>query len=733
MARKKRVEQAEPPKTETGPPPRPWAVAALAVPSAAVFLLAAYYLPWKTFTTFSILNGTLGLLHLAVAIAGLARLRIWDGIWRIQSFFALFVFAYLAWAIASSAAYLAALYANLGSGVGASLLAALGPAALLTVPGALWGIAKTGGWTKKNAGTAAAIALAALASGPIRWTVAAPGREVLSEESVAAEIAQIEVKTATTTAQPLEARAPFDCAEPPAIGTKTVFAAYRGTRGENLSRCHRSIADAIALWKTSGARAPLLLDVVLRMRDLSNEPFLVSSFLLRPGLDGVCLGRKCFAPWQLIVLGELTAYTPLAFVGDFRLGVDPQKLRTRFGDMEKREGFGGLTRIATASYLVTESGAKTLRRLRSGLPAEVDRAAIDRAGRGAERYVRESQGSDGRFRYLLDPFTGTVPNNDFSAPRQSGTTLAFCELAPKDEISREVVERSLRSLAALVKNSGELGGIPPGGLGASALGLVAFLACRDRMGDRFDETIGRLSRLVLKLQREDGSFKPGFDLDRGEPREGSHALYADGQAILALVLLEKLQRDSPIASLPEKDTVSRAVEKAMSYHAGPYWDHALRDFFFFEENWACLAARAALDAHRHDGFERFCIDYAHYKSRMVFDEGSRVDPDFVGAFGFGNVTVPYNTPAAGFAEAMSAAIMVMKARGEPTKEEEAALTRALRFLLMAQWHDEDCFLCTKRVNIPGAFSESLSSPLIRIDYVQHAWAGLSHGARALGL
>ena len=43
----------------------------------------------------------------------------------------------------------------------------------------------------------------------------------------------------------------------------------------------------------------------------------------------------------------------------------------------------------------------------------------------------------------------------------------------------------------------------------------------------------------------------------------------------------------------------------------------MRDFFFFEENWHCLAARAALAHHRRDDYERFCLDYVTMKTRLL--------------------------------------------------------------------------------------------------------------------
>ena len=71
-------------------------------------------------------------------------------------------------------------------------------------------------------------------------------------------------------------------------------------------------------------------------------------------------------------------------------------------------------------------------------------------------------------------------------------------------------------------------------------------------------------------------------------------------------------------------------------------------------------------------------------------------------------------------------------RGLDTSADAAHLRRLLGFLLRQQWSDDNCFVC-KTPEVRGGLSEHTHSSTTRIDYAQHAWAALGHGARALGL
>ena len=66
-------------------------------------------------------------------------------------------------------------------------------------------------------------------------------------------------------------------------------------------------------------------------------------------------------------------------------------------------------------------------------------------------------------------------------------------------------------------------------------------------------------------------------------------------------------------------------------------------------------------------------------------------------------------------------------------EIRALLRDVMSFLLRAQWTESSCYACKRPELVQGGFSEHLASTSIRIDYVQHAMAALSNGARVLEL
>ena len=56
----------------------------------------------------------------------------------------------------------------------------------------------------------------------------------------------------------------------------------------------------------------------------------------------------------------------------------------------------------------------------------------------------------------------------------------------------------------------------------------------------------------------------------------------------------------------------------------------------------------------------------------------------------------------------------------------------LAFVLRQQWSEAACFACDPGRLAVGGFSESMASPLVRIDYAQHALSAMVRGKRALG-
>ena len=686
-----------------------WSLAGLSGFTGGALIWGADALPYRTWTFFTVLVFAVGAMHLVTALLAAVGSRHRRRAWRVQAFASLGMLAYLTYGVATWALYVAGLYGGLGRGVAWVLVLFWTIAGALTIPLSVWGIAATGGLGLRARGkaglAAAAVACVAFGGWQSRSAAAAealpapPLRELMREG--------IEAKVAAPFAFVPE---PAVCAEPPGPDAVTmVVASSRGIE------CRQGDLGVLPPGR-------LKVDVVTARGPVTD---LLS---IRPGLDGVCAGSRCLMPWQLVGLHAFNAYTPIDELHEIRFGVGAAQLRELLG--AEPGGFEGLVRIETDSHATGPHGFLTpLRRLRP--PREpMTAASLSRAVHQAEEYIASALRDDGRFEYRLDPFTGEVDDRGFFIARQAGTTLVLCELAQDRDRARRLATSALGMIGTMGRRHEDLlmfrdpdeVGLRYYLLGDTALSAVAYLSCRDLVGDRFDAEIAGAVRFLLAMQRPDGSFYPEFDVERGEVVVGPDPLFAVGQAILALTLAEDL--------VPE---ARAAAEAAMDYTAGEYWSGFGSDFFFMEENWHCLAARAALPHHRHDGYERFCIDYVNFKTRLILDEDDVTDPDFVGGYGIGNVLVPHNSGSATFGETAAAALAVIDARGEDRGGVEAPLRLALSFLVHRQWREEACFACNASHPITGAFSEHMASPTIRIDYVQHSWGALGHGGRMLGL
>jgi hypothetical protein len=347
-----------------------------------------------------------------------------------------------------------------------------------------------------------------------------------------------------------------------------------------------------------------------------------------------------------------------------------------------------------------------------------------------------AQRPEGSFRYLLDPFSGRTDDRAVNLPRQAGTLFALCELLPSPETTLAAT-RGLAQLESFEKRAGTVSALSDdpalAELGRTALPLIAFVTCREHVGDRHDALIGRLAKYMLAMQRPNGSFFPQMELPQGTPSGRHEPLYAAGQAVLSLVLVEQLRRDHPRPQWPAKILLASAVSRAMAHYGRVYWPRPLRSLFYLEENWHCLAARAALGSHRDDEYEKFCLDYVRFKQRLILEAQSGTSPEHVGGYGLSNMFPPHSTATAGFGEALAAAIAVAHKRGLDLHEQQTTLRSVLGFVVRQQWTTQNCFACAANAEAVGGFSESAASPSIRIDYVQHAMAALGHGRRALAL
>lgn len=668
--------------------------------------LAAAWLPWRPSGVLTGVLGGLALAHAVTAILCAAGHRLRGAAWTAQSLLVLLGVAVLVVEVISSSLVLSRIYDGIGVGVGIALGLGLVALTAPVLPLAIWGVV---------ASRRARVAAAVLAG------VAAIAVPVTSRDAASRPMPRIERGLSMEAAPPAPA-APSaraaTCQAPPSPGVPTAFV----TSPSGISCLQADTAGALrarVLEELALAGRPAAVDEVV---DVGGVPSLalaaLDGLVVRPGVDGVCAGSRCRLPWQLVAEGAFAATRPLPIMPDLHFGVSLAALGGRLrGDVDQR--------IATSTTVLSADGAwRVLDRGRSS-PGDLSPEVLAVAGAAAERYILAAQQPDGRFLYQRDPASGRPTMGGYGVPRQAGTTLALCELGASTPAVAEVARRSLE---VLVRDTSRA---PPDvrHLGPMSLTLAALITCRPRVGGAFDGDIATLAASLLAMARPDGRFDHRYDARTGAPVPGPDELYAAGQAMLALVLIENLGASVP--GLPPPDAVHLAVERGMDYTASDYWPSFLRPLFFLEENWHCLAARAALAHHRHDGYERFCLDYAAARHRFLLGDG--VTAAYRGGMGFGNIVPPQSTPTAGQGEVLAAAVALRAARGEPGDTERDDLRRVLTFLVRHQWRAADCFWCAAPEAIAGGFSESLSSPTIRIDYVQHAWAAIAHGARSLAM
>ncbi len=736
------------------------ALAPLSFVHAAVLGAAAYALPWPLLTVFAVLAGLTAVAHLVTSVLAIVGARARVTAWRTSGLLSLGLLAYVTYAAIGSGLYVNLLYDGVGTAILAASVGAWCAFALFLMPYAVWAIVATGGlfrWRARGTnGGGAAIVLgvvvlayaAASRASEARGTRHLQGTEAELDEAVSIALSGLAPAPPAKPPGPsLFSPKPTTCASRiHASRDATAFVTYLEADDEGEG-AHPAIAcvqgatvdDVLAKVRATLAAeqafGDAVVDVVISTRELPDAGPLLGSIIVVPGTEGVCDEERCLLPWQLFGLDAFTEATSIATL-QAELGVTAEALRKHLGSAGA--GFVGLDALTTRTYLLrARDGSVTpLKHLRAG-PRPLDAPTLEAAVRDAAGFVAGAQVKDGRFRYMIQPFTGSSNFDGFNIPRQAGTTLALCDAARYSPKARDVAKASLTFLTTLVQENGDKGGIvfPKGktdldaSLGNVALPLIAFFRCRDLVGTGFDETILKLSRALLSMQRDNGSFAPAWSPRTGARVDGKDGLYAAGQGLFALVLWEGNEGEG----LERPADLKARIDKAMAYYAGPYWDIPLRDFFYLEENWHCMAAKAALDHHRNEAYERFCTDYMTMKMRFIQSPSSGVPEDHVGSYAFGHVFPPHHAAAAGFAEGLAASIEIKKARGESAEEEEKVMRWTLSYLLRFQWREDNCFMCTRKLRIVGGFSENAASPNIRIDFAQHSMSGMLHAARALGI
>lgn len=713
---------------------------------AGVLGSAAYALPLRG-GPIALTLAALALGHLLLSLWALRDFRGWRewlfcGLARAS----LLLFVVVSALSLQSGIYIAQLYGGLGQGIFAASMAALCVLALWTVPFGLWGLARA---RDRRGGKGVALlglgllllsGLAGMssASHPARsQPVSAPKAEVL-ERALLPYLREFPPGAGD---RRLRDPGPWPCAALESV-RGTVVVAFGEAQGKPRARCLEiaSLDELGAALREAGIAGLFRLEWVTRQSALDlTQAEKLPAFSLRPALDGVCMQGRCLAAWQLVALQAYVSLVPLASIPDLRFGVSPEAIARWLGAQPDARAL----RVSTQSYVLSPEGqVRALLRERRSEPEASD-AQLRAAKNEAQEYILRAQQANGRFEYLRHAFLSAPVQSPVVLPRQGGTLFALCRWGEHSARSREVIRRASSFLLDHERPVGDwgvlMGNVPdhlgPGAradLGSTALPLLALLECRSRIGGLYDETLGRLLRALLRFQRSDGSFAPLIQLHpdaRGEMRQ--EQLYASGQALFALLRALDLRTKEAIASWPSAKVLREAAQSGMRHYAGSYWDHFLSNFFYIEENWHCLAAEQSVRTLPYRPYEDFCLEYLRFKSRFTLDQRSSVAREFHGGYGFGNIVVPQTTPSAGQAEALAAGIEILEARSEDASLQKKELRLILDFLWRQQLDRYSCRGCVDPRRLQGGFAESMISPIVRIDYVQHAFAALAAGVQGL--
>lgn len=721
-----------------------WGLTVLHAVLAAIFSWAGAVLPSGEAKVFVGACTVVAMGHVATSVTCVTGRLDWLRFaWRVSAWISLAFFAVGTTTLVVSGWYLATLFRTLGPAVGAAIACAWALVLLLTVPVSCWGLAATrerekdtrprgrsGFWGVVIAVAGAVVVAAVAARGRAASATPRPVDIVDVERRIASALPSRAAPTAT--ARTLAVPRGIVCATSPKHAEYTLLITHVDDERRHASVCLQSPSATdlgerlAAVFRESAFATPAVIDLVVATQTLDGSLAWLDPVKLRPGLDGICDGARCLAPWQLVARDRFMAHD-LGFDADARMGVKASELRSDL-DVPGNE-LAGMTRIETKSWWVhAERKLSTLSRMRE-VAAPLDAERVRTAADDARRHVLRALGADGQFRYLVQPFAPPSEDRAVHLVRQAGVAFTLCELGGSDPAVADAARKALTALGRYERKLGRGSALMVTSevrnvrLTDVALPLAAALRCREHVGNEVDALVERLAAGVLGFQNATGGFDGSFDASSGR-RDARKVLYAEGQAILALVLLEQAR--------PHDAELRHAVQRAMDYVAHAYWNHPLRPFFFVEENWHCIAARVALTSHRHDGYERFCLDYVRFKSRFVLDEGA-VDADVSGAFHWLSLSLPHTTATGGFGEALASAIAIERARGESADANLRTMFRVVAYLVHAQWSRASCFACQNPDDVVGGFSRHLASPVTRIDYVQHAWAAIVHGGRALGM
>jgi hypothetical protein len=452
---------------------------------------------------------------------------------------------------------------------------------------------------------------------------------------------------------------------------------------------------------------------------LSLSPFLFGmSFVAgRDGVEVSLAERVAYAtPDDLLKMGAYDA--ELAF-GTIKLkfGVDSQVVFAYFA---------GELSVSVPTLL--EQGRFRRVAMRRRLPAEslpklpINRETLQASVLGAGGYLARAVDQDGKFRYEINAATGEE-SSDYNLPRHAGTTWFLAEAAAHtgDRQMRAAVRRAARYLVdnhlldcgsrrCIARNE-------QADLGSSALGLLALVKLVESgVAPEFMDAVSALANFLRSQQRPDGEFKHIYD--RSERRAiDIQKLYYTGEAAFALSRAHRVTNDIHDLAAA-RQALTHLVEP-------PSWYIGWR-YYWGAEHWTCHAMGDLWDRAPNRRALQFCLDWQEFV-RNTAVRGREASPEYDGASSSGPFVPPQLVVSSCRLEAAVPTLSAARQLGLPADELERLESGArdmLAFLLRSQFLPGPAHLMPDPDAMFGAFPASETDLRVRIDYPQHAAAGI---------
>jgi hypothetical protein len=218
---------------------------------------------------------------------------------------------------------------------------------------------------------------------------------------------------------------------------------------------------------------------------------------------------------------------------------------------------------------------------------EDNRDAIEAAANDAVAWIIRNQQPDGTFVYEYNAETNEL-SPAYNNVRHAGVTQSLYQAAEKlgNADALAAGDRALGwMLRHTVKRHGWAALAPSGDdaeLGASDLMLISLERRRAATGEQtYDELMRELARFIVELQRVDGGFYIGYDLQSDSPQREGTSKYYPGESLLGLAMLHNM---FPAESWDEP------ARKAFGFIVSKRDDVEDIDFPPLADQWTAMAA-----------------------------------------------------------------------------------------------------------------------------------------------